>query len=96
MVRGNGWGYETVPYAKCLIEAGVNWLGVTNIEDALSLPAEKINLPILLLCEIPSEWIKEALKLQKCLYILNADLFLRNKRFGKLCTDKVPPVTVRI
>lgn len=62
VVKGNGWGYETVPYAKCLIEAGVDWLGVTNIEDALSLRAEKINLPILLLCEIPSEWINEALK----------------------------------
>jgi alanine racemase len=62
VVKGNGWGCGTVPYANCLIEAGVDWLGVTNIEDALLLRREKIDLPILLLCEIPSGRIKEALK----------------------------------
>jgi len=62
VVKGNGWGCGTVPYANCLIEAGINWLGVTNIEDALLLRREKINLPILLLCEIPSEQVKEAIK----------------------------------
>jgi len=62
VVKGNGWGCGTVSYANCLIEAGIDWLGVTNIEDALLLRAEKINLPLLLLCEIPSEWIGEALK----------------------------------
>ena len=62
VVKGNGWGCGTVPYANCLIEAGVDWLGVTNIENALLLRAKKINLPILLLCEIPSGRIKETLK----------------------------------
>jgi len=62
VVKGNGWTCGTVPYASCLVEAGVDWLGVTNIEDALLLWKEKINLPILLLCEIPSGQIKEALK----------------------------------
>lgn len=62
VVKGNGWGCGTVPYANCLIEAGIDWLGVTNIEDALLLRVEKINLSILLLCEIPSGRIKEALK----------------------------------
>ena len=62
VIKGNGWGYGTIPYAKYLTETGIDWLGVTNIEDALLLRAEKINLPILLLCEIPNEWIGEALK----------------------------------
>ncbi|RXG65466.1 alanine racemase, partial [Candidatus Atribacteria bacterium 1244-E10-H5-B2] len=62
VVKGNGWGCGTVPYANCLIEAGIDWLGVTNIEDALLLRVGKINLSILLLCEIPSGRIKEALK----------------------------------
>ncbi len=62
VVKGNGWTCGTVLYANCLVEAGVDWLGVTNIEDALLLRREKINLPILLLCEIPSGRIKEALK----------------------------------
>jgi len=62
VVKGNGCGCGTVPYANCLVEAGVDWLGVTNIENALLLRREKIDLPILLLCEIPSGRIKEALK----------------------------------
>jgi len=62
VVKGNGWGCGTILYANCLIEAGVDWLGVTNIEDALLLRREKINLPILLLCEIPRVRIEEALK----------------------------------
>jgi len=61
VVKGNGLGYGTIPYAKCLVKAGVDWLGVTNIEDALLLRKEKINLPVLL-CEIPVGWIEEALK----------------------------------
>jgi len=62
VVKGNGWGCGTVLYANCLIDAGVNWLGLTNIEDVLLLRRGKINLPILLLCEIPNGRIKEALK----------------------------------
>jgi len=63
VVKGNGWGCGTVLYANCLIDAGVNWLGLTNIEDALLLRREKINLPILLLCEIPNDGLKKHLKI---------------------------------
>ena len=62
VVKSNGWTCGTALYANCLVKAGVDWLGVTNIEDALLLRREKINLPILLLCEIPSGRIKEAIK----------------------------------
>jgi len=61
VIKGNGFGYGTIPYAKCLVEAGVDWLGVINIEDALLLRKEKINLPVLL-CEIPVGRIEKVLK----------------------------------
>lgn len=62
VVKGNWWDYGTIPYAKFLIEAEIDWLWLINIEDVLLLWKEKINLPILLLYEIPSGWIREALK----------------------------------
>jgi len=88
VVKGNGWGYETVPYAKCLIEAGVDWLGVTNIENALLLRAKKINLPILLLCEIPRGRIKEALK-------NNIKLTICTKEFAKQLSDQAVKLDVK-
>lgn len=81
VVKGNGWGCGTVPYANCLIEAGVDWLGITNIEDTLLLRREKINLPILLLCEIPNGRIKEALK-------NNIRLTVCTKEFAKQLSDE--------
>ena len=89
MVKGNGWGCDTVPYANCLIEAGVDWLGVTNIEDALLLRAEKINLPLLLLCEIPSEWIGEALKNKLRLTVCT-------KKFAKQLSDQAVKLSLKV
>jgi len=77
VVKGNGWGY---------IEAGIDWLGVTNIEDALLLRREKINLPILLLCEIPSGRIKEALKNKLRLTVCTKEFAEQlSKQAVKLC-----------
>jgi len=81
VVKGNGWGYGTIPYAKCLTETGIGWLGVTNIENALLLRAEKINLPILILSEIPNGRIGEALK-------NNLRLTVCTKIFAKQVSDQ--------
>jgi len=89
VVKGNGWGCGTVPYANCLIEAGIDWLGVTNIENALLLRREKINLPILLLCEIPSGRIKEALK-------NNIRLTVCTEEFAKQLSDQAVKLSLNV
>jgi len=89
VVKGNGWGCGTVPYANCLIEAGVDWLGVTNIEDALLIRREKIKLPILLLCEIPSGRIKEALK-------NNIKLTVCTKEFAEQLSKQVVKLCLKV
>ena len=61
VVKGNAWGCGTLEYAKTLIEAGADWLGVTTIEDALLLRENGINEPILILCEIPLARLREAI-----------------------------------
>ena len=64
VVKGNAWGCGTLEYAKTLIEAGVDWLGLTIIEDALLLRDNGINEPILILCEIPLAGLREAIMRQ--------------------------------
>jgi alanine racemase len=53
VVKGNAWGLGTVPYIQTLIEGGIDWIGTSAIEDALELRSKNIQLPILLLSEIP-------------------------------------------
>ena len=60
-IKGNAWGYGTVQYVKTLVDSGVDWLGITTIEDAVQIRAEKIQLPMLLMCELPEEQVREAL-----------------------------------
>ena len=62
MVKGNAWGLGTVPYGDCLVEAGADWLGVTNAEDALSLRKEHSQIPILIVCEVCEGWLEELLR----------------------------------
>lgn len=88
VVKGNGLGYGTIPYAKCLVEAGVDWLGVTNIEDALLLRKEKINLPVLLLCEIPVGCIEEALK-------NNIKLTVCTKEFAEKLSNQAVKLSIK-
>jgi alanine racemase len=62
MVKGNAWGLGTVDFAKTLVEAGADWIGVTLIEDALAVRKEIAEIPILILMEYPYSQIEEALK----------------------------------
>lgn len=62
MVKGNAWGMGTVPYGGCLVEAGTDWLGVTNAEDALCLRKEHSQIPILIVCEVWESWLEELLR----------------------------------
>lgn len=64
VVKGNANGYGTALYSQTLQEAGVDWLGLTNIKEALAILKKGIKLPILILCDIPYSYIETALKKQ--------------------------------
>lgn len=49
VVKSNAYGHGIVECAKSAVEAGANWLGVVNINEALNLRKNNIKTPILVL-----------------------------------------------
>ncbi len=47
VVKANAYGHGAVPVAKAALAAGVDWLGVADIEEALELRGAGISAPIL-------------------------------------------------
>ncbi|MBQ2703986.1 MAG: alanine racemase [Clostridia bacterium] len=56
VVKADGYGHGAVEVAKTLVEAGTDWLAVSNIEEALQLRSAKITKPILVLGCTPAEY----------------------------------------
>ena len=49
VVKADAYGHGAVPVARCLEEAGADWLAVAILEEALELRRAGIGLPILML-----------------------------------------------
>lgn len=60
VVKSNAYGHGLVEFAKCCVDAGVHYLGVVNIDEALKLRKAGIKTPILVLGFVPILRVKEA------------------------------------
>lgn len=54
VVKANGYGHGDVEVARAAIEAGATWAGVALVEEGLRLRAAGIEVPILVLSELPA------------------------------------------
>jgi alanine racemase len=54
IVKANGYGHGDVEVARAAIEAGATWAGVALVEEGLRLRAAGIEVPILVLSELPA------------------------------------------
>ena len=74
VVKGNayGHGYKSV---QTLVDAGVNYLAVSNLEEALELRKEISNTPILILQPIHIEDVVEAVKHNIAITVSNYEYF---------------------
>jgi alanine racemase len=70
VVKANGYGHGDVEVARAAIEAGATWCGVALVEEGLRLRQAGIEVPILVLSELPagSEAIALAHRLTPTLY----------------------------
>jgi alanine racemase len=53
VVKANGYGHGAVDVARAAIEAGATWCGVALVEEGLELRRAGIEVPILVLSELP-------------------------------------------
>jgi alanine racemase len=73
VVKANAYGHGMIEVAKTLAAAGVDYLGVADIEEALSLRAAGIRLPILAWLHSPAEDFVEAVNAEIDLGIANTE-----------------------
>ncbi|MBQ5840987.1 MAG: alanine racemase, partial [Clostridia bacterium] len=52
-VKADAYGHGAVPVAKTLCEVGVDWLGVSNLEEAIQLRLAGIDRPMLVISYTP-------------------------------------------
>lgn len=55
MVKADAYGHGAVPVAKVMADYGVDWFGVSNLEEAIQLRAAGISQPILIVSYTPPE-----------------------------------------
>lgn len=60
VVKANAYGHGLVEISKTAIEAGADWLGVVNIDEAIKLREENIHKPILILGDILNDDLRAA------------------------------------
>ncbi len=53
VVKADAYGHGAVPVAKTLCDNGVDWLGVSNLEEAIQLRLAGIDCPILVISYTP-------------------------------------------
>ena len=53
VVKADGYGHGAVPVAHAALEAGATWLGVALVEEGIALREAGIDVPILVLSEVP-------------------------------------------
>ncbi len=62
IIKSNAYGHGMLEVAKLCLSAGADWLGVVNLEEALSLRQFKIKAPIFILSYYPfSSNVKKAI-----------------------------------
>lgn len=60
MVKGNAYGHGLLVTARAFAAAGVDWLGVGDVGEALALRQAGIDLPLLAVCHVSPAQMPEA------------------------------------
>ena len=96
IVKSNAYGHGILTVAKLCLSAGADWLGVVNLEEALSLRQFKIKAPIFILSYYPfSSDVKKAIRqnIDFPVYTLSQANFL-DKEGQKV--DKIVNIHIKI
>lgn len=73
VVKSNAYGHGIIQVSKSAIEAGADWLGVVNINEAIQLREANIHKPILILGEILNDDLRTAANKDISVPIISVD-----------------------
>ncbi|NLN61522.1 MAG: alanine racemase [Myxococcales bacterium] len=80
VVKANAYGHGMVPIAQAALAAGADWLGVFHAGEGLTLRAQGVTAPILVLGPTPPESMRQAVDAGLCLTVASpgaADALVR-------------------
>ena len=83
VVKSNAYGHGLVETAKLFLKYGADWLGVDNIDEAISLRKAKVNFPILVLGYTPVALFSLAAKYKIKLTLYGEEIFKQASKFKK-------------
>ncbi|MFH1193436.1 MAG: alanine racemase [bacterium] len=92
VIKSNAYGHGLEEMGKICIQSGqVNWFGVDNIDEALTLRGQGINQPILILGYIPFDRVNEAIENDISFVAYNNELldYLAGQKFKKSARAKI-------
>lgn len=87
VVKSNAYGHGLVSFAKEVVKAGVNFLGVDSFDEALELRTAGIKTPIMVFGYVSPSYYQEAVRKNISLTISNfpaLEAILKQKLTGKL------------
>lgn len=73
VVKANAYGHGIVECSKAAIEAGADWLGVINIDEAMALRGANIHKPILILGEVLNNDLRTAANKDVSVPVISVD-----------------------
>lgn len=95
MVKGNAYGHGLVEMSKVASKLGISYLGVSSLEEAITLRKSKITIPILLLTEVEPIFIHEVIKYKITPTVYSLEYAQKLSQFA-LIGGKVLPIHIKI
>jgi len=82
IVKANAYGHGILEVSRIAIKVGVDWLGVSTLEEGLLLRQEGIHCPILVVGYIPLDGLEEAVARKLRLTVYNFETI---EQLAKIC-----------
>lgn len=82
IVKANAYGHGILEVSRIAVKVGVDWLGVSTLEEGLLLRQEGIHCPILVVGYIPLDGLEEAVARKLRLTVYNFETI---EQLAKIC-----------